>query len=287
MARSKLAFETRPEKSPVVSFSNWVLGGPLIVSGGRSISCPSRTSLQSKQEAKKDAKDEKSIEVPKDEKIEPTMSGAKNDETSKDEKSNLEKECGCSGREWMKQQDKRILEMKRNNKSWMDIAIAVQRNKHEVRARFKELIAEEEEKKRKKEAAVNASPLNINLDNDPEFAAFQKLYMIGTDNKDTSKPTCNYCNHNHDASTERRASFPSPPPFPSSWDQHTWNQRPATKFLRPNFIWSQEDCETLEMLEEQYVEQKWLQLQAKFFNWTGRMIPAELIQKKFEDDRGY
>ncbi|KAH8821768.1 hypothetical protein F5884DRAFT_102332 [Xylogone sp. PMI_703] len=281
------------------------------------------------------------------------MSGARNDNGKKATvESDSECDC-CSGGEWMKQQDKRILRMKREGKSWMDIAVSVGRPKGEVRARYKELLVEEEEKKKKKKeaaaaAAANAKALEANLENDPEFAAFMKLYKGGSDgpkggnkNRSVSVNNNNGANNNNDdddwgpstpTSWTRRAydlmganndddggwgpstptertrvpyeklNNPSPrspaihqrasspfahsKPYPS-WDQHVWNQRPTTKFLRPNFIWSQEDCEVLEMLEEQYVEQKWLQLQAKFFNWTGRMIPAEIIQKKFEEDRGH
>lgn len=54
--------------------------------------------------------------------------------------------------------------------------------------------------------------------------------------------------------------------------------------LRPDGIWTQDDCEVLEWLESKYEENKWLHMQAGFYNWTGRMVIAELIQKKFKDD---
>jgi hypothetical protein len=54
--------------------------------------------------------------------------------------------------------------------------------------------------------------------------------------------------------------------------------------LQPNDIWSKDDCEVLEYLMAKYSEHKWLHMQAGFFNWTGRMITAEVIERKFRDD---
>jgi hypothetical protein len=54
--------------------------------------------------------------------------------------------------------------------------------------------------------------------------------------------------------------------------------------LKPDAVWTQDDCEVLEWLESKYEENKWLHMQAGFYNWTGRMVIAELIQKKFRDD---
>ncbi|KAG9229715.1 hypothetical protein BJ875DRAFT_522223 [Amylocarpus encephaloides] len=54
--------------------------------------------------------------------------------------------------------------------------------------------------------------------------------------------------------------------------------------LKPNSIWSKDDCEVLEELERRHKNNKWLEVQAGFFNWTGRMVEGEIIQKKFRED---
>jgi hypothetical protein len=54
--------------------------------------------------------------------------------------------------------------------------------------------------------------------------------------------------------------------------------------LKPDAVWTRDDCEVLEWLESKYEENKWLHMQAGFYNWTGRMVIAELIQQKFRDD---
>lgn len=234
------------------------------------------------------------------------MSGARQEDGSNDKPSQAEKKD--SDRGWMKQEDMKILEMKKNGATWMEIAIAVQRSKKDVQTRYKELNVGEEEQKKKEEKetkSTGATPARRSLDaeltNNPEFAAFLKTYLGGTDGKkpdserkpprdntSTHQVHHNCCSHRNNVS-QGPSSSSTTPRSSGGWYQHDWNQnqRPAPKFLRPDLIWSREDCETLEMLEEQYIEHKWLHLQAKFFNWTGRMIPAELIQQKFEADRGY
>lgn len=54
--------------------------------------------------------------------------------------------------------------------------------------------------------------------------------------------------------------------------------------LRPDNIWSRDDCEILEELDKRYRENKWLQIQAAFFNWTWRMVEGEIIERKFRGD---
>jgi len=54
--------------------------------------------------------------------------------------------------------------------------------------------------------------------------------------------------------------------------------------LNPDVHWSEADCDLLMFLESRYVDEKWLQMQAGFFNWTGRMVAAEIIKAKFEKD---
>jgi hypothetical protein len=53
--------------------------------------------------------------------------------------------------------------------------------------------------------------------------------------------------------------------------------------LKADDNWSREDCETLEMLEARYREQKWLSMQASFYNLTGRMVRADIIERKLSE----
>lgn len=53
--------------------------------------------------------------------------------------------------------------------------------------------------------------------------------------------------------------------------------------LKADDNWSREDCEILEMLEARYREQKWLSMQASFYNLTGRMVRADIIERKISE----
>ncbi|KAM3081052.1 hypothetical protein ACMFMG_005008 [Clarireedia jacksonii] len=54
--------------------------------------------------------------------------------------------------------------------------------------------------------------------------------------------------------------------------------------LQPDHIWSKEDCDTLQYLLDRHSNTQWLQLQAGFYNVTGRMVNAEFIEGKFRRD---
>jgi hypothetical protein len=56
------------------------------------------------------------------------------------------------------------------------------------------------------------------------------------------------------------------------------------RHLRPNAVWTQEDCSLLEDMERRYVENKWHHIQAGFFNQTGRMVEWYIIEGKFRED---
>lgn len=48
--------------------------------------------------------------------------------------------------------------------------------------------------------------------------------------------------------------------------------------------WTQQDCDCLSLLEARQRALKWLDLQAQFYNVTGKMVSAEVIKDKFEED---
>ena len=63
-----------------------------------------------------------------------------------------------------------------------------------------------------------------------------------------------------------------------------YNTGPYAKRLIPDQNWSADDCQALEMLVGRYDTNRWLYIQASFYNWTGRMVPGEIIRAKFEQD---
>lgn len=70
---------------------------------------------------------------------------------------------------------------------------------------------------------------------------------------------------------------------PTTENPATQSDDSSSGGLKPDDIWTQRDCEALQMLETRYREHKWLQLQAGFYNLTGRMVAAEIIKAKFQE----
>ncbi|CZR59102.1 uncharacterized protein PAC_08994 [Phialocephala subalpina] len=54
--------------------------------------------------------------------------------------------------------------------------------------------------------------------------------------------------------------------------------------LKIDGTWNKDDCDLLEYLYERHESEKWLHMQAQFYNYTGRMVAAEFIEKKFKHD---
>jgi len=65
------------------------------------------------------------------------------------------------------------------------------------------------------------------------------------------------------------------------------SQPPQPLQLLPDENWSAEDCYLLREIEAKFERTKWLQVQADFYNWSGRMVDASFIQGKFQKDGLY
>ena len=57
---------------------------------------------------------------------------------------------------------------------------------------------------------------------------------------------------------------------------------PPTISPVPDAYFGPRDCEVLAAVESRYQRGKWLEMQANFYNVTGRMVPLDLIRKKCE-----
>jgi hypothetical protein len=73
-------------------------------------------------------------------------------------------------------------------------------------------------------------------------------------------------------------------PFKDASTPESAPESPHQGKLKPDGVWTQDDCEALEWLMTRYKEDKWHHMQSGFFNWTKRMVTAELIEQKFRDD---
>ncbi|KAI1487582.1 hypothetical protein F5X96DRAFT_686774 [Biscogniauxia mediterranea] len=59
---------------------------------------------------------------------------------------------------------------------------------------------------------------------------------------------------------------------------------PGQRALRPDAAWSADDCRTLAVLEARRRHLWWEFLQSDFYNATGRVVDAEVLRAKFEEE---
>ncbi|RDW89697.1 hypothetical protein BP6252_01729 [Coleophoma cylindrospora] len=189
--------------------------------------------------------------------------------------------------DWTPELDATIMKLKSKNKPWKDIAIEVGASKKDVLNRFKELQKAEEDKKKGKEGANanEASKLIAVPDSDGNAAPSEekdKDCRADPEKKEKSKAQENDDNPGKSspsgATTEESSTSQQDMAATSTITPR------GEKGLRPDEIWTKDDCAVLEMLKERYETHKWQHMQAGFFNWTGRMVVASIIEKKFKDD---
>ncbi|ATZ47902.1 hypothetical protein BCIN_03g01800 [Botrytis cinerea B05.10] len=201
------------------------------------------------------------------------------------------------GNEWTKEQDSKLMAMKKENKTWKEISGELGTGKKEVVARYKLLQEQEKTEDKGEEAQAEEKPKQVEKNKKTKCTA-------PADNEDTEEeiyisPDCPYHQPKSKSSAasvpkqEKKKKRKSYGELDKDRDDEDEEQEERGQknghgnpqgHLRPDKIWSAEDCETLEYLMEKHRSTQWLQLQAGFFNYTGRMIKAELIERKFKKD---
>ncbi|KUJ20025.1 uncharacterized protein LY89DRAFT_779890 [Mollisia scopiformis] len=260
---------------------------------------------------KKDEEKGKDVEVVVDAVVEEKSDDKKEDGVK--DKDNSDEKTATSD-EWTAEQDKTILEMKADNKSWKEIVAAVGSSKQAVVNRFKELKKAETEQP-SKPAAEETTDKNDNKVIDDAFGA--DLFAGdendnggGSHEKDDAEIIAGLetlldgFNDNEDKATKKgnkknkgkKQQANAADPNTSSFDNNQGTNSPAQDPLGisfgpqlygklvPDATWSKDDCDLLEHLLERYESEKWLHMQANFYNWTGRMVAAEFIERKFKTD---
>ena len=201
--------------------------------------------------------------------------------------------------------------MKTANKSWKEIALEVGASKKDVQNRFKELQKRDEEagngggENNNGEWSGNVSANEGGNDIGAGLAGFGSLFDDfpapgldldqgqGQSNQGNAKKNNGGGGKKHKSKKNningggggQNADNQDQSP-PGGWFSDQQQEPPprGTGRLRPDDIWSQSDCEVLEMIEGRYRDHKWLYVQAGFYNWTGRMVRGEIIERKFRDD---
>lgn len=91
-----------------------------------------------------------------------------------------------------------------------------------------------------------------------------------------------------EASSEASASdsLPSPQRQKAFLTSHIHSHLyPPSIAPAPDAHFSQRDCDVLASADSRYKRARWLEMQANFFNVTGRMVPLEIIRNKVQGAR--
>ncbi|OBT55707.1 hypothetical protein VE04_04109 [Pseudogymnoascus sp. 24MN13] len=236
---------------PKVSFTNWILGGPLIT-------VPPR---QRKPGERLPSGDSNKGLNPKYNFIDASKLNEKryyqNRRVSKDKQNKQAQQS--SG--WTKAQDDKILAMKKAGSSWKMIAQEVGASKKDVTIRFKEL------SKAGEKSGNNDDPLPFGdmpgmfMEDEPteESKTAAKLQKKGKGEKGGRKGD----NGSKGEKGEKDKVVV---------DKAALEAENGKKVLVPDSIWTIGDLEVLANVEERYRVLKWMHVQAGFYNMTGRRV---------------
>ncbi|KAG4034297.1 hypothetical protein MFRU_003g02670 [Monilinia fructicola] len=240
---------------------------------------------------------EKDKDKGKDKDAKQASKASKEKTDSKSEKPAEVKESDKEGKiepvnrgEWTQEQDDRLMTMKKENKTWKDIVGRLGTSKKDAVARYKILQAKEKEEEKpkkpeKKKQNNNNNNIKCTTQADKNEGSEDDFYIA---------PDCPYHHPKSKSSSSKSGKKEKKRKSYGELDRNRDDEedeeeraresRNGKGHLRPDHIWSAEDCETLEYLMEKHTSTQWLQLQAGFFNYTGRMIKAEFIERKFRKD---
>ena len=200
---------------------------------------------------------------------------------------------------WTDSQDAIILSMKDGNETWAIIGRAVGRGKKEVQKRHKELLAtrgagagtstaapgeaahdeaDNNGRNKKAEAAQERDERSKDRDGDRKK---QKKKAKAT--KDKSAP-----GDTDDTSDLRSPHGTTPYSYLSEQDPRSDRRIYGDHFpsnslvqnVQPDANFNERDCQVLVRLADENSRNKWLEMQAAFFNYTGRMVSIELLKHK-------
>ncbi|KAH8891365.1 hypothetical protein GQ53DRAFT_866251 [Thozetella sp. PMI_491] len=178
--------------------------------------------------------------------------------------------------DWTPSQDAIILSMKKGNETWAIIGKAVGRSKKEVQKRHKELAAgtaggqgpgndgtneapSADNNSRKDQADCEKSPKQGSKN--PQAAVAQDLLSF---------PAVDA----HFALTQRQTAA-----FRKIYGDHYKVHTLSDKIV-PDRNFSERDCEMLALLVAKTKAERWYELQAAFFNLTGRMVSVDVLKHK-------
>lgn len=178
---------------------------------------------------------------------------------------------------WSMSEDLLLRGMKEANDgiSWEDVSKSLNRSKGECKGRWKTIkdltTAEDEQRIRSKVDGHGREGIARKAEAKDKYEATEPLSPVSQRTK--SSPDAGAISASAEHQSQKRY-----------WHEHIGNQLyPPSIRIMADAHFTPHDCKMLEFADARYRSIRWLEMQAQFYNETGRMVPLEMIQKKCED----
>lgn len=184
-------------------------------------------------------------------------------------------EKGLTNSRWSESEDAILKSMKEGGETWATIASALGRGKKDVQQQFKESKAPKEGgtkslKRNARTGGKSRSPKNSSK----KHSRDQKKSM----------PHLSWS-----SGDESTSASPEPESVDSDAQQQIYLQDQIRENLYPPYLslkddahFTKRDCEVLATVDSKMKRGKWLEMQANFFNATGKMVPISVFRDKCE-----
>lgn len=207
-------------------------------------------------------------------------------ETIKDSKDKGQAK-NSGGNDWTASQDAIILAMKQGGETWAAISGALGRGKNEVRQRWKELA-------KNGTTATQTTPtaeIEVDKGNEADDVQGQRTKKRGRKNRKTNgmvprSSVGSDADGEWSASDEFEAQKRHQEHVYAMLTRLPLPEAETERPIEPDDHFSPLDCKVLATLDSRHKVTRWLELQAAFFNATGRMVPLELLKHKLGAGEG-
>lgn len=182
---------------------------------------------------------------------------------------------GRGSSRWSESEDTLLRSMKEGGKTWADIATALGRGKQEVRLRFKNI-----QSVSRKADKMDRSPDKHNSGGKASSLKKSGKRRSRAQKKLTLDLPRRLENQSTSATTDSTESEAQQQMYLQ--DQIRENLYPPYLSLQEDNHLTKRDCAVLATVDSKMKRGKWLEMQANFFNVTGKMVPISVFRDKCE-----
>lgn len=186
---------------------------------------------------------------------------------------------------WSPSEDAAILSMKEGGETWVAIGQAIGRGKKEVQKRWKELSTQQQEQTGSATVRVPIDTEN-DADNEMTDAGGKKGKGKGKGGTKPASPTKSNALVTISSDSDNEVDSASGNGADSDAEVYTRMYSNLnledTAALEPDSDFDMQECKVLKVVDVKNKVNRWLQVQADFFNATGRMVPVDVLRRKLQ-----